>query len=182
MALICLDPGHGGIDTGCRAGEIVEKNIVLPICLRVRELLEPRGHTVILTRESDDTVSLEERCRIANRAGVDLFMSVHADWWSHSGASGPAAFYFQKGQFFSSEGRRLAACVYEEVVGVYPDVPRRGVKPARYYVLGGTVMPAALIELGFVTNAHDLDLLLRYDLMACVLAMGIVRYLRGWLC
>jgi N-acetylmuramoyl-L-alanine amidase len=77
---IVLDPGHGGAQAGARAASgLAESDVALAIALRVRKVLartlpEPR---VILTRERDQFVSLEERAAIANALGADLFISIH---------------------------------------------------------------------------------------------------------
>jgi len=78
---IVLDPGHGGHDLGTvGAGGLYEKDLVLAIALELRSLLQNNlGVKVILTRDDDYFVSLEERTAIANRSGADLFISIHAN-------------------------------------------------------------------------------------------------------
>jgi N-acetylmuramoyl-L-alanine amidase len=79
--LVVLDPGHGGIDTGARAptGQM-EKDIVLDFAKRLRARLESSGrYRVLMTRTDDTYVPLEQRVRIARKAGASLFVSIHAD-------------------------------------------------------------------------------------------------------
>jgi N-acetylmuramoyl-L-alanine amidase len=79
--LIVLDPGHGGIDTGARAptGQM-EKEIVLDFAKRLASRLEQAGlYRVLLTRSDDTYVPLDERVRMARKAGAALFVSIHAD-------------------------------------------------------------------------------------------------------
>ncbi|MBI4715481.1 MAG: N-acetylmuramoyl-L-alanine amidase [Nitrospirae bacterium] len=76
-----MDPGHGGEDPGAvgRNG-LQEKEVVLDVALRLKELLETRlGKKVIMTRDRDVFIPLKERTEIANRRGADLFLSVHAN-------------------------------------------------------------------------------------------------------
>ena len=80
VSRIVIDPGHGGHDPGARGKGVSEAELVLDIALRLEQLLErQRGVEVILTRRSDDFVSLEERTAIANRETADLFLSIHAN-------------------------------------------------------------------------------------------------------
>ncbi len=76
---IVIDPGHGGRDPGAQARGISEAAITLDIALRLEKLLKAAGLEVVLTRRTDRYVPLEERTEIANRAGGDLFLSIHAN-------------------------------------------------------------------------------------------------------
>lgn len=77
---IVIDAGHGGHDPGAQANGIVEKDLVLDVALRLQKLLEAQpGMEVVLTRGTDEYIPLEERTAIANRAGADLFLSIHAN-------------------------------------------------------------------------------------------------------
>ena len=79
--LVVLDPGHGGIDTGSRAPSGPrEKDIVLDFGKRLRGRLEKTGkYRIVMTRADDTYVPLDERVRIARKAGAALFVSIHAD-------------------------------------------------------------------------------------------------------
>lgn len=78
---VVIDPGHGGKDTGTIGpGGLREKDLVLAVSLKLRDLLEQRlGVEVILTRSDDRFIPLEERTAIANQKGADLFISIHAN-------------------------------------------------------------------------------------------------------
>ena len=77
---VVIDPGHGGKELGAKGySGTVEKNIVLQLSLRVAELLAEKNINVILTRKSDETISLKNRVLIANEAEADLFLSIHAN-------------------------------------------------------------------------------------------------------
>ncbi len=76
--LVVIDPGHGGFDPGTQsASGVLEKDVALSISRRLAYALKLRGVRVQLTRDSDDFISLPERTRRANRAGADLFVSIH---------------------------------------------------------------------------------------------------------
>lgn len=80
-AVICLDPGHGGIDSGTTgASAFAEKNIVLEVALALRDKLEASGkYRVVMTRSTDTFIPLGERVRIARANRAALFVSIHAD-------------------------------------------------------------------------------------------------------
>jgi N-acetylmuramoyl-L-alanine amidase len=76
---IAIDPGHGGRDPGASRGKLREKDVVLRIARQLRARLRRDGYQVMLTREGDSYLSLEERTRRANLFDADLFVSVHAN-------------------------------------------------------------------------------------------------------
>ncbi len=78
--LVVIDAGHGGHDPGAQSGEVDEKDITLAAALHLRRQLERSGrYRVVMTRSTDVFVPLEQRVRIARRAGADLFIALHAD-------------------------------------------------------------------------------------------------------
>ncbi|TDI96881.1 MAG: N-acetylmuramoyl-L-alanine amidase [Deltaproteobacteria bacterium] len=77
---IVLDPGHGGKDPGARGrGGVKEKDVVLRVSRLLRDRLRQAGFEVVMTRERDEYLSLEERTAVANRLKGDLFISIHAN-------------------------------------------------------------------------------------------------------
>ena len=80
VSRIVLDPGHGGHDPGVRGNGLSESELVLDVSLRLKKLLENQpGMEVVMTRETDVFIPLEQRTAIANREGADLFLSIHAN-------------------------------------------------------------------------------------------------------
>ncbi|HVG10610.1 MAG TPA: N-acetylmuramoyl-L-alanine amidase [Thermoanaerobaculia bacterium] len=91
---IALDPGHGGDSHGTRAPlGLIEKELTLDIAQRVRKLLEADSFEVVMTREQDRSVSLEERGLAANRDGADIFVSIHLNWIENRKARGVETYY-----------------------------------------------------------------------------------------
>ena len=77
---VVLDAGHGGKDEGAKGqGGLLEKEVVFDVALRVRDRLTALGYRVVLTRETDERVSLADRVERANQARGDLFVSIHAN-------------------------------------------------------------------------------------------------------
>jgi len=104
---IVVDAGHGGWDLGTvgRRG-LLEKDLVLEIAQRLGKLLETRlGADVILTRNDDNYISLDDRAEIANQAQADLFVSVHANYSDLPSARGVETYYTTS---FSAPGSKEA--------------------------------------------------------------------------
>uniref|UniRef100_A0A832ML45 MurNAc-LAA domain-containing protein n=1 Tax=Eiseniibacteriota bacterium TaxID=2212470 RepID=A0A832ML45_UNCEI len=92
LRVIALDPGHGGDDPGVSAEGAVEKDLTLALARALKGELERRlTARVVLTRESDRTVSVEERAETANRARADLVLSLHFDGYVRPAARGATA-------------------------------------------------------------------------------------------
>ena len=85
MAKWMIDPGHGGTDSGATNSKTTEKRMNLIVALELAAHLKNNGEIVYLTRTDDRTISLAERCNMANNKGVDYFISVH-----HNSANGTA--------------------------------------------------------------------------------------------
>ena len=166
--IIVIDPGHGGNDAGAIGPTgVMEKNVTLKVSLELRKLLEAEGAKVIMTRETDRTVSekgakasdIEElgaRCDVGNRAGADIFISIHADSFTRPEARGTTGYYYSKST--TGRGQKLADCIRRNLVEQL-GTPSRGTQPCNFYVVKNTDMPATLIELGFISNKEEEKLL-----------------------
>jgi len=92
--LVVIDPGHGGYDPGTSSGSgIQEKDLALVIAARVQHALRERGLRAEMTRATDVFIPLPERTTIANRAGADLFVSIHLNWSPNPATSGIEVYY-----------------------------------------------------------------------------------------
>jgi N-acetylmuramoyl-L-alanine amidase len=175
--VVVLDPGHGGGDPGAVGiNGLQEKTIVLPIALQVAALLEQQGVQVILTRNTDQEVELEPRVRMAEQANATIFVSIHANSISLSrpDINGLETYYY------SPDGQQLAQEIQTSVAQA-TGMRNIGVKSARFYVLRHTSMPAALVEVGFVTGRDDAPRLADpafRDRIAEGIARGILQYVQ----
>lgn len=151
--LVCIDPGHGGNDPGAVACGLEEKSINLDMALKAKPIVQSMGFDVMMTRESDVYVSLADRCAMANRARATIFVSVHNNAYESSSRGTETYCYYS-----STDGRKLATCVHNEVVRRLQR-PDRGVKEAGFYVLHHTDMTSALVEGAFLTNPEEARLL-----------------------
>ena len=181
--VICLDAGHGGDDPGAVNGDRQEKDDNLAVVLAVRDALDAAGHDnleVILTRENDTALTLEERVAFANDNDATLFISVHRNSGGGQGVE----------TWISAAGLKpetmLATYIQKNLVdvGVAKD---RGVKKgtagnpkSSYYVVGNTLMPACLVELGFIDDDAADNTLLdeHFTEYAQAIANGILKMVK----
>ena len=182
---VVIDAGHGGHDSGCSGHHHLEKNNNLAVALQLGALIQQRYPQiqVIYTRSSDVFIPLEERAEIANRAGADLFMSVHcnlngsrkhhahgtetyyfnsdnqADAWlqARADAAHPkdSLTHFAPIRSFRSEKSRKMAFLIENAMQNVTKRHSRGVKIDALRVLYLTKMPSVLSEIGFLTDSNE---------------------------
>lgn len=152
---ICIDCGHGGSDTGAAKGDRYEKDDVLKLGLKVRDQLKKYGVSVIMPREKDKDVTINERCAMANNEKCDYFLSIHRNSASES-ATGNEIWVYSK----APEKTITCAQSVLDAVCKVDKAKNRGVKKGAagfsdYGVNKYTTMPAALLELGFISNSKD---------------------------
>ena len=156
--IVCLDAGHGGSDVGAVAtdGKRYEKDDNLRLTLKVRDELERMGIKTVLTRDEDTTVSLKDRCKIANRKRCDLFVSIHRN--SSAKGTGFEAWISK----IQKEEEKSVASDMVKALSKATGLENRGVKSGyrdrtarNYYVNSNTNMPSILLECSFITSDED---------------------------
>lgn len=146
---IIIDAGHGGHDRGGVPGQrIAEKTMTLDVARRVRSRLAAAGYRTVMTRNSDDFVSLGGRVAFCRRYKSAVFVSIHFNSASRVGARGFETFYY------SSRSRSLADRMHRSLRGAFR-TEDRGVKRRGFYVLRNNPCPAVLVECGFLTNPAE---------------------------
>lgn len=152
--LIVIDPGHGGEDEGCSRAGILEKTINLQMGLALRDKLTQMGYDVIMTRDDDTSVSLEERVNAAGEARADIYISIHQNACEEDpGVKGVETWYNGTGE--GENSRRLAELIHKDVL-LYTDAQDRTLwEDETLYVIRETDMPSCLIETGFLSNAGE---------------------------
>lgn len=165
---ICLDAGHGGSDPGATSGKLYEKDINLKVVKAMEEYLRPYVD-IVLTRDTDKTVSLEERANIANKAKVDLFFSVHCNSSDNTAAKGWECYIVSKGGNAEKLAKRVEANVFTDTT---LGLKNRGIKTANFYVLRETDAPAVLVENAFISNTDDRAKFLKSDFILNYFAMS----------
>ncbi len=172
---VMIDPGHGGTEVSATHFGVDEKTVTLPIGLAVGAILEEAGLDVHYTRTEDVKVSLAERVELANDADVDIFVSIHANAYPYNAdITGIETFYVYDGE----NSAVLARFVQNNLIKT-TEANNRGTKEAGYYVLMHTLMPAILVETGFLTNEAECQLLDTPEyqqLLAQAIAQGVLDY------
>lgn len=174
---VMIDAGHGGPDGGARSVlGYNEKGVNLDVALKLRDYLQASKVAVSMTRGNDTFVELDDRAAKSNRAGVDLFVAIHADSAERSSAYG-FTIYTSRGAGPHSH----AAANYIERSMRAAGFNSLGVRGAGYRVLVKNDRPAVLVELGFLSNRAEATRLNNSawrDAYARALASGIVEYLK----
>jgi len=171
--LVVIDPGHGGKDPGATSYMgYYEKEVNLRIAQKTAALLRQRGIRVVMTRDSDVFVDLNDRADVANSIGADLFVSIHCDSNDSIVKRGYTVYIAHS----ASAGAKRAGATIEGALG-QTGLSSKGVRGADYRVLVRTQCPAALVECGYMSNPNEATLL--YDgqfqqRIANALADGIV--------
>lgn len=169
MPKICLDPGHAGGNTDpgavSAATGLQEADVNLSIASQVKKYLEAVGYEVLMTRtkpEEPVTDSLGYRCDLANNWAADLVISIHCNSAASEQAHG-TEIYTTRGE---TEGDRLATCIINQVTSTFPDLELRADwddgdpdKEQNFYMLRYTDAPAALLEMAFISNPDEAEML-----------------------
>lgn len=174
--VVCIDPGHGGSDTGAVGNGLVEKEINFDIAywhLGTRLQRDARVDTVWFTRTGDEDVSLAYRADLANASGAKLFVSVHNN--SHLNTSRGTETYYKCGSEASESvgaASKRAACLIHLRIrrqfeaynnagcpwfdrGVICRLLSKSDPRSYYYVLRNTTVPAVLVEYLFISNPGE---------------------------
>jgi N-acetylmuramoyl-L-alanine amidase len=197
FAVVILDPGHGGQDSGAMCGGLLEKDLTLDVARRVDRLLDSEGIATLMTRLGDTYVSLVDRAAFANRIKNCIFVSIHFNENNKPVASGVETYYashqITSGSSLASwlpfvwrplsespnpESQRLAGFIQEALVGRTRAI-NRGTQPGQFFVIANVTSPAVLIEGGFLTNKEDISKLVSEDYrdqIAAAVADGILHY------
>lgn len=171
---VFLDAGHGGKDPGAIGYGLKEKDINLAVTLKVGDILKSHGIEVVYSRTTDVFIELADRAKKANDFKADIFVSIHCNAAENTAAKGVETYSYPG----SSNGAKLARLLQSSIVssGVY--TVDRGTKTANFAVLRLTKMPAALVEMAFITNGEDANILKnRQNELAIAIAKGILSYL-----
>ena len=148
---VFIDPGHGGTDPGASGNGLYEKEVVLSISKKVRNILISKGFEVELSRSKDQYVSLSDRAAQANAWDADLFVSIHCNSATSSSANGTECYTYPTANTSTKSLSKNMASALASKLGL----TNRGHKEANFAVLRLSNMPAILIETAFINNAND---------------------------
>jgi N-acetylmuramoyl-L-alanine amidase len=173
LKIIMLDPGHGGKDSGAenKSLKVKEKQMTLDLALKLKDELEDRGYTVLLTRNKDTFIELDDRPDFANKKCADLFISLHFNASEDEKVHGAETYILPPYGQPSSSGNDGGDAVlpgnkhdaWNVIAGYYvqKELTRnvgtedRGLRRARFVVLRPLRCPGMLIESGYLSNSAE---------------------------
>lgn len=191
---VIVDAGHGGFDGGASAKDgTVEKDINLSIALKLRDILDTLGYSVIMTRETDrdtadeseKTVRRQKVSDIKNRMKIieanpdALFVSIHQNHYGGESYHGTQVFYSKN----DPRSELLANDIQQTVKSLLQPQNERAVKKTgtEIYLLYHAKTPAVMVECGFLSNVEEAQKLKDdsyQSAMAFSIACGITKYLQ----
>ncbi|MHB8621580.1 MAG: N-acetylmuramoyl-L-alanine amidase family protein [Chloroflexota bacterium] len=169
--VVAIVPGHGGADSGAvfpadsSRPTLEEKNLTLPIALDLRKLLLSQDVRVVMTRTTDVTTTPEQRKRIAENAGADIFVAVHINsFFTDTSVRGAETEYFSDPRLSNSVADALVTALqpFGEDIRTTKDREQDNILS----------MPGVIVEAGYISNPTDRELIQRTDYQRAV-AQGI---------
>lgn len=186
---IVIDVGHGGFDSGKIGvhGEL-EKDINLQIALKLKEILEADGISIIMTREDDKGLydenaankkvqDLQRRCELINDEKPSLTISIHQNSYTSPEIKGAQVFYYTT----SVESKKLAEIIQSSLIQhADPENHRDAKSNDSYYILKKTTSPIVIVECGFLSNPEEAEKLsdeVYQKKIATAIQSGVYEYL-----
>lgn len=185
---IVIDPGHGGIDGGAVGRDKTsEKEIALQVAKYTRDYLQQAGALVYLTREEDKDLAgenvegrrksadIRNRLKFIHEKEPDFFISIHLNALPSKRWSGAQTFYYPS----FPENKHLATMIQDEIIKNLENTTRVPLQMNHVYLLKHAEVPGALVEIGFLSNDEELELLKdkKYQQqMSASIYKGIIRY------
>ena len=181
---VTIDAGHGGTDAGNVSGSgLKEKDVTLSVALKAGKILEQSGVNVVYTRKDDnvtwnDSTNLQVRFDIANNAKSNLFVSLHVNCYPENPLVNGIETYYRASDDFA---KSTAGNIQSQLIS-YTGLSNRGIKEgtAQHKILMGTTAPGVMVELGFITNPKESQLIGSEDFQnksASAIANGILKSL-----
>lgn len=188
---IYIDPGHGGRDGGTIGADgTYEKDIVLEISLILEDLFIDKEYQVIMIRTEDIDLApsgsknqkrddIHERVKLINNSAADLYLSIHAN-------SFPDSYYWGAQTFFKkneSKSRELAVSIQDSFMINLMNTYRVSKHISDIYLVDNIKIPGCLIEVGFLSNKKELELLKTRNYkeeVAYAIYLGVIEYLNRY--
>lgn len=187
--VIILDAGHGGMDGGASVQDVMEKEIALSVTLKVRDYLQEQGALVLLTREKDVDLALQDtkgirkrkqedlrnRVQMINDSEADLFLTIHLNSFPSASSKGAQTFYTNRFE----ENEQVAKFIQTEIIRNLENTKRDAKTINHVYLMNYAKKPGALVEIGFLSNNEEREKLMsdKYqEKIASSIYMGILRY------
>jgi len=191
--IIAIDAGHGGVDGGAKSESgLEEKEVTLKLALQVRDYLQQAGALVVMTREHDEdlaspgtrgfsrrkTEDLINRAKLVTKEQADLLITIHLNSVPSSRWRGAQTFYYPGRE----QSQRLATFIQEEIRLNLNNTNRKANTAQTLYLLKVLPIPTALVEVGFLSNPEEAQLLgneIYQNKLAASIYRGILRFNSG---
>ncbi len=175
---IVIDAGHGGNDPGAIGSKVTESTLALRAAKSLENRLSGLGFKTYMIRDADVTIARAYRKRIANELGADLVISIHFNASNNPNARGIEVLYADEP---TGEKKRLASILQRHLINKLHMVDRGIVNRPKLYMCYAPKMPSVLVELGFVTNEQEQEMLMTREYMnnaTEALTEGILEFLQ----
>ncbi len=149
---IVIDAAHGGKDYGATIGDASEKKIVESISMKIKEMNKSSDVEIVLLRDDDKFIELNERVEKINTLNPDLLISLHVNISKDINTNGVQASVCKENNFYNASlinANSLVNVISNE------SLVKRKVIDANLFVLKNSKCPAVLLELGFISNEKD---------------------------
>lgn len=193
--VIVIDPGHGGQDGGAVGNDVEkteEKTITLEVAKMLRTYLEQSGAIVYLTRETDSDLADEQLRGFSNRKSQDIrrrleyihdkeadfYLSIHLNALPSTKWRGAQTFFYPK----FPENKQLATTIQDELINNLENTDRSPLQLNQIYLLKYAKVPGALVEIGFLSNEVERELLKQtkyQQRVAASIYKGVLRYVES---
>ena len=181
--VIVVDAGHGGFDPGVIGySGAIEKDLNLQIAKLLAGFLREAGASVVMTRDIDTALAgnkqddLYKRVDLAGENKADIFISIHCNALDRGSRwRGAQSFYYPENQ----EGKKLAEIVQQEMIELLGNTTRTALPHETTYILQNLKLPAAIIEVGFLSNPEEEKLLCKEEYqwqVAWAVYSGVAKY------
>ena len=164
--IIVIDAGHGGFDGGAVSPNGVKEDALnLSVAMKLKTMCLNQGYSVVMTREDENAIGdtknedMKKRKQIIENSNADVVISIHMNKFNDTPCHGPVVFYHKD----SPDGEKLAKIMQEKLVETLKPERPRVEKPETYFILRSGDCPCVLVECGFLSNAHDEELLQTED-------------------
>ena len=181
--VIFIDPGHGGIDPGAVGSKVLEKDVDLAVAKRLGELLEKNGARVVYSRTGDyemdpeESRDVEARLKLMKQSRPTMVLSIHCNAFMSPAEYGAQTFYSPN----HPQSRLLAQCI-QEILKEETDTYREISSRLDHFILNHATAPAVTVELGFLSNPEEENLLgdpTYQAKLADIICRGVLRFVEA---
>jgi N-acetylmuramoyl-L-alanine amidase len=176
---LIVDAGHGGRDDGTNYKGVKEKDITLAIARKIDSLAPQYGIKVFLTRNADVFLNPIQRVNIASRQKADAYISIHVnELRGYEYVSGMQVYVSNQNPAFD-QSRLIGSAVAQSLSAGFKVSNKLYQRAENIWVLGENMLPSVLVECGFITNPHDMEMLTsnaQLTLIASNILKGVTAY------